>query len=216
MSRVEEITILQGTTWQKGWLVRYTPDITTTPLAYIDDTWSARCQIRNEKHGSTLLATLTASVTATGLTFTARGSVTATGHCAAYAWSSPIDGDVTISCSASSSNSDWGAVAVAYSAVSGIGAQVTSDTSQSVSLTTTGDDSSILLIVADWDVHDWGATRPWLTGSGTPVELAYQQVPGHYTVGVVRYDNLGVAGAKSVGLSGLTGTWSVVAVELLA
>lgn len=66
MTHVEEISIVQGTTWQKAWLVRYSADITQTPLAYIDDTWTARCQIRNEKHGAILQHQVTASVTAAG------------------------------------------------------------------------------------------------------------------------------------------------------
>lgn len=98
----------------------------------------------------------------------------------------------------------------------GIGNTANSGTAQSVSITVS-DESSIVAIVADWSAAPWGATtRPWLAAGGlpTPTEMSYFTSGVDYTTGIARWENV-PAGTYTVGLTGLSGTFSIQAVEVL-
>lgn len=104
----------------------------------------------------------------------------------------------------------------------GASAKVTSGSgAPSLSLTTTQDNSAIVVFVGDWNAIN-GSSRTWRTVNGfTPSaangkELVYAGTAGSdYIVYAAYYPDAGTAGAKTVGLSAPTGQkYSVVALEV--
>lgn len=90
----------------------------------------------------------------------------------------------------------------------------------SVGLTTQADNSAIAVAIADWNAVD-GATRTWLTVNGTTptsgngFEVTYFRDSVQYTVYIAYYPDAGLAGAKTVGLSGPAGQkFTIVAQEI--
>lgn len=122
----------------------------------------------------------------------------------------------TVSCARTAgSTAFYGQTTARFSGSDGIGNQAGNNTSQSVSITTTQANSGVMVVIGDWDATDWGTTRPWLTVNGqTTQELAYFRDSIHYTLGIAFFPDVGAAGAKTVGLSGLTGTFTISALEV--
>lgn len=120
----------------------------------------------------------------------------------------------------------FGASALRASGTDGIGAStgksVTVNEAGTVSLTTTQDNSAILVSVVDWNSLD-GATRTWATVNGTTptagngFEIAYFRNTSNYAVYSAFYPDAGTAGAKTVGVTtpGATMRPAVAAIEVL-
>jgi hypothetical protein len=158
------------------------------------------------------------SISGGGLAYTLKGSITASGHCEAYGWTAlPASTGALTTAVANSGGGTrfFGQGTTVLSGSDGIGATATSSTAQSVTLTTTQDNSAILVVISDWSAGNWGTTRPWTTINGAAgTELTYFRDTVRYTTGRAYWADAGPAGAKTVGLSGLSGTWSVVAIEI--
>lgn len=110
----------------------------------------------------------------------------------------------------------WGHNCLHYTDSDGRG-NTTISTSRTVSITTTQDDSSIVVLITDWSASDWGSTRDWITVGGVAAtEMTYFRNSSRYTVGIARWDGVGAAGSKAVGLgSGPTSGVRLVAIEIL-
>lgn len=130
----------------------------------------------------------------------------------------------TLSLSRTAQNQHYGLTCMVFRNASGIGATNSNrnGTSQapSLNLTTTQDNSAIVVINADWNAND-GASRTWNTvnsitpTSGNGFETTYVRDAGFYTVYGAYYNDAGTAGSKTLGLSApSTQQYSIAAVEV--
>lgn len=104
---------------------------------------------------------------------------------------------------------------VRFSGVTGFGTPVSSATARQVSVTTTGANSAVVVLIADWSAAAQ-ATRTYLqpAGASTPVELVYSNTTG-YTVCAYYLQDVGAAGAKTVGISNAMTTPIAIAIEVI-
>lgn len=118
---------------------------------------------------------------------------------------------------------NWGFSCLVFRGSSGIGVSSQNNvatSAPSLGLTTTGDNSAVIVFNADWNAQN-GAGRIWRTVNGiTPtagnsLERDFTFVNTSYTVYGAYYSDVGAAGAITVGLTGPAGqTYSIVAVEV--
>ena len=116
----------------------------------------------------------------------------------------------------------FGGNALTFSGSDGIGASAKTNTTgaPSLNITTTQDNSAIVVAVGDWNAID-GSSRTWRTvnsitpTSGNGYELTYFRDASHYVVYVAYYPDAGAAGSKTVGLSAPSGQqYSIIALEI--
>lgn len=101
-----------------------------------------------------------------------------------------------------------GVTLLTLSGSNGVGAsnKASATANGQISLTTTQDNSAVLVFAADWNAVD-GASRTWLTvnsytpSAGNGYEKVYNFSSTHYTVYGALYPDVGAAGAKTFGLS---------------
>lgn len=149
---------------------------------------------------------------------------TSTSHARAIAWSATAISSTTFSVSCvhpttASSGIFWGVfvwVWRGHGGVGAVGAPTVNSTSNSVTLTTTGDNSALSVGSADWNAAD-GTTRTRRTvNSLTGAEDLYGRDSAQYTWYASRYADTGTAGSKTAGYSAPTGQASaIIAVEIL-
>ena len=112
----------------------------------------------------------------------------------------------------------FGANVARFSGSSGVGAIQTGNGtgSPSLSITTTQDNSAIVVIFADWYAIPGTQTFTSAGGAGSPTLLTgYPADTNHYGVGVAYYADAGAAGAKTVGMSAPTvQKWRGIAIEV--
>ena len=167
--------------------------------------------------------------TGTAQTFTARGFVDTTDYTEVRAWTTVVAN--TLTSQTVSANRTAGVATkfnfnvVRFSGSDGIGAapageNETVGTAPSLNITTTGDNSAIVVFVGDWSAAD-GTSRTWRTVNGIApsvgngYELTYFRNAANYSVHIAYYPDAGAAGVKTVGLSAPTMKASIVAVEVL-
>lgn len=92
-----------------------------------------------------------------------------------------------------------------------------------VSLTTTADNSAVLVVCENWQAtddsgHVWNSVNGFRPTALNMGEWLYQYVQTHYTVYAALYPDVGAAGVKSLGFeSGVgTGGWGIAALEIKA
>ena len=118
----------------------------------------------------------------------------------------------------------WGFDAFRFSGSDGVGGSAVATAGSggpSLNITTTGANSAVVVIVADWNAVD-GTTRTWRTvngvapSAGNGQETVYFRNGSNYTVYAAYYSDVGAAGVKTVGLSAPAGQiYSIVAIEIL-
>lgn len=118
----------------------------------------------------------------------------------------------------------WGFIVYHFTAHGGVGAAESSTaagTAPSRAITTTGADSAVVYLSADWSAID-GASRTWRTinsitpTSGNGFEKVYFRDSSQYTVYSAIWNGVGTAGSKTSGLSAPTGQdASMIAIEVL-
>jgi hypothetical protein len=130
----------------------------------------------------------------------------------------------TLSLSRDSTNNKWGAACLVFRGSGGVGASNKDNQasgSPSLGLTTTQDNSAIVVIDDDWNAAS-GTSRTWRTvnsitpTSGNGLEYAYfdgSTGPSHTVYGAY-YNDAGAAGSKTVGLSTPSQKYSIAAVEI--
>lgn len=158
-------------------------------------------------------------------TYTQQQNSNVASNCNVYAWTAPIATGESYSVSISDAGDGshwWGYNVLRFSGSDGVGAsnKTNSTGAPSLSLTTSFDNSAIVVAVGDWNAAD-GTTRTWRTVNGTTptagngFEKTYFRDPSHYTVHIGYYPDAGTAGAKTVGLSAPSGQkYAIVAVEI--
>lgn len=120
-----------------------------------------------------------------------------------------------------SSSIHWGGNVLTFRKSEGVGASAKgeSEGAPSLEITTTQDNSAVVVIVTDWNAKS--GTRTWRTVNGTTpteangFERTYVQDGSRYTVYAAYYPDVGASGAKTVGLTAPTGQkFSIIAVEV--
>lgn len=116
----------------------------------------------------------------------------------------------------------FGGNALTFTASDGIGASAKTNTTgaPSLSITTTQNNSAVVVIVGDWNSAD-GASRTWRTvnsitpTAGNGYERTYYRDSARYTVYLAYYPDVGSAGSKTVGLSAPSGQqYAIIALEV--
>lgn len=160
-----------------------------------------------------------------GNTYTQQQLTSVASHTQVGIWAAPTATAQTFTLSQAETGgnaNNFGTNALVWRATAGIGASsaTTGTGTPSLSLTTTRDNSAIVAISSDWAAVS-GTSRTWLTVNGyTPTagngqELTYNLLASSYTVYIAYWPDVGVRGAKTVGLSAPTGqTYSIAAVEV--
>lgn len=159
------------------------------------------------------------------LTYTLEQSVVVSNFCTAYVWTAPAPGSQTFTLSGTMTGGSglWGFNCLRFSGSPGIGASSKTNITSgapSLGITTTGDNSAIVVANADWTASD-GASRTWRTvngitpTSGNSLEVTYYRNSTTYTAYGAYWNDAGTAGAKTVGLSAPSAQkYSIVAVEV--
>lgn len=171
--------------------------------------------------------TLAISNSGTAHTWTERQKVSVANYCLAYGWTAPAaatqSNTATFTRGGSGSATLFGGIVLQFSGSDGVGASAKTNVASgapSLSITTTQDNSAIVVFVLDWSAVD-GASRTWRTvNSVTPtaangLERSYFRDSAQYTVYSAYYSDAGTAGAKTVGLSAPGAQkYSIIAVEI--
>lgn len=156
------------------------------------------------------------------------GTATATARAALYTATAASTTTITVSLTISNSAANWGFVVHQYRGSTGVGAHAsqaggTSGVAPSQALTTTGANSAISALIADWTATDGSSTRAWRAINGiTPtagngLETDYFRDPGGTSVTIYAgyWNDAGAAGAKTVGLTAPTMRPAIVTIEIL-
>lgn len=164
----------------------------------------------------------------TSVTRTARATEDANSGntCEARAWTAPITSDQTFTPSFNTNGTlFYEGTALLFRGSDGVGAATSTNNgtgsgAPSLNITTTQDNSAIVVVVVDWNAVD-GASRVWSTVNGiTPTagngyERSYNLDAARGTYYVAYYPDAGAAGVKTVGLSApSTQRYVICAVEI--
>jgi hypothetical protein len=156
-----------------------------------------------------------------GLTYTLRQSVLVANYCAVYVWTAVCTATtsvtVSITVGGSSGIKAWGFNVLRFRNAS-VGASSKTNIASgapSLGLTTTRENSAVVFINSDWAAQD-GASRTYrTTGVGTFTEQTYYRDPDRYATYNGYYANVGVAAAKTVGLTAPgSQKYAIIAIEV--
>ena len=162
----------------------------------------------------------TLGISGGGLTWTLKGSVSASLRCSIAQWTAEVGPGQggSFNVTATMSGDGFGGVSVLRFEDVAVGAHASGNAADpaapSLDLTTTEDDSLIVVVVGDHETVD-GSTRTWRTGAGPLTEQAYFRSNSETAVYLGYHADAGTAGTKTVGLT-VPNTMrpSIAAVEL--
>lgn len=165
-------------------------------------------------------ATLT--LTATGLTWTKQQEVDVASYTVVQVWTATAGATQSYTLSLAESDGiftgNFGMTATVWRDHGGVGASSKTNVSSgapSLGITTTSDNSAIVVANADWNALD-GASRTWRTANVAATETMYGRDSTTYGRYAAYHTDAGTAGAKTVGLSAPSGQkYSIVALEVL-
>jgi hypothetical protein len=174
--------------------------------------------------GENRLMTLGTPSGGTGLTWTAHPQVTNTptsDWCTARAWTAVATTAETFNLSVARTAGDtaqfWGFIVLQWRNSGGVGSVSTSAASGAAPSRTLScsANSAVMCIIGDWNALD--TARTWRTINGSVgTEQMYVNVPGSYTAQANRWDDVGAAGTKTLGMTApATQKYSLAAVEVL-
>lgn len=176
------------------------------------------CHCGISSDGNNVLATPTGG---TSVTWVAAQASTTANKCMIKTWTVAPAGQ-TFTLSETVSTGVFGFNCLRFSGTDGVGASNKAEGSgsgPSVSLTTTADNSAVVVAVGDWSATD-GTTRTWRTvnsftpTAGNGAEKSYFRNTTDYATYVAVYPDAGTAGANSYGLSAPSQNWTIHAVEV--
>lgn len=158
------------------------------------------------------------------LTWTLQQSIDITDYTTVYVWTTTATSTTSMTVSFTRTTSIiFGGNALTFRNSGGVGASAKTNVASgapSLNLTTTVNNSVIVVVNGDWSATD-GASRTWRTvnsitpTSGNGLELTYFRDASWYTVYAAYYSDAGTAGSKTVGLSAPSGQkYSIIAVEI--
>lgn len=166
---------------------------------------------------------VTTAPTGGSLTYTQAASLGASSDARAIAWTATASGNNTfdVSCVRPSSSTSvwWGCCVWVYRNSDGfgtVGAPALGTVSNTVTLTTTGDNSALVVVADDYNALD-GSSRTGRTVNGsTGTEETYFFDSVHHTVYTRRWDDTGSIGSVTAGYSAPTGQdCAIIAIEIL-
>lgn len=176
--------------------------------------------------GSEDTSSAVSTPTGNSLTYTLRSSATAASNAWAGIWTAvdAAGGSAwTLSAARGATVKKFGWCAVTFPAGSTVGAAPTGIAhlgTASITVTTTGANSSIVAAVFDWSVQsvfaDWATINGFHPNVVNQGELARIKVTGAVNIYMAYYPDVGAAGAKTVSLSGLSSNNLIVAQEIIA
>jgi hypothetical protein len=148
-------------------------------------------------------------------------------RCGAYMWTAPVTSgqSFTPSFNRATGTEKFIGTALLFRGTDGVGATNSTNNAEgsgapSLSITTTQDNSAVVVVVADWNAGD-GSSRTWNTvnsitpTSGNGYERSYVRDATAATYYVAYYPDVGAAGSKTVGLSApSTMRYVICAVEI--
>lgn len=156
------------------------------------------------------------------LTYTLRQDVSVASYTRVTCWTAPATGSATFNVSITRATADaarWGYIVYRYSNHGGVGQSAKTNVSSgapSLSITTTGANSALVVGNGDWAAAD-GTSRTWRSVNVSATETLYYRNTASYTVYQAHHTDTGAAGAKTAGLSAPSGQkYSIVALEVLA
>lgn len=155
------------------------------------------------------------------LSWTLQNSVDLSGYNHVGIWTAVVDSSKSMSVTFtknSSQESSFGGNVLVFRGSSGVGASSKTNSSSgapSLGITTTQDNSAIVVANGDWSAND-GSGRSWRSGAGNFIEQTYAGTVGSdYIVYGGYHQDSGSAGSKTVGLSSPSGQkYAIVAVEI--
>jgi hypothetical protein len=154
-----------------------------------------------------------------GLTYTPQQTITTASRVSLTMWTAPSASSQTFTLQVTNGTSDGtGFTALRFTGVASIGNSTSSTAAGAgtVALTTTTATSTVVFAAGDFAVTD-GASRAYSTATaGTFTEQTYFFQSPAITAYGGYYADAGTAAAKTVGLTAPTGTFSRVALELVA
>lgn len=158
------------------------------------------------------------AIAGTGVTLSLLQEITTAGRSQADLYGGVVASAGNVSASISNDGvAQWfGGAHAVFGSSAGLGssAKVDGSTNGQIALTTTQDNSAVLVFIVDFNAVD-GAGRTWLSVNGAPTERVYSFEASRYTVTCVTYADVGAAGAKTLGRADGAGLLaSVFAVEV--
>lgn len=160
-----------------------------------------------------------------GLTWTEKNRVAVATYCQALIASATATAQsMTANIPGFNGNANfYGLNVLTFRASDGVGATAKTNVlsgAPSLSITTTQDNSAIVVVVLDWSAQD-GTSRTWRTvnsitpTAGNGMERTYFRDAAAYTAYAAYYSDAGTAGAKTVGISAPgSQKYSIVALEV--
>ena len=160
-----------------------------------------------------------------GLTYSPQQTVQVANFCTAYIWTALPASNQSFTFSqaiGAGGSAGFGSVPMRFSGSNGVGASSSTNASgaPSLNISTTSDNSAVLVIVTDWNASD-GTSRTWRTvnsitpSNGNGYERVYFTDSSRYTIFAAYYPNVGTAGSKTVGLSAPSSQkYSIAAIEI--
>lgn len=198
---------------------------TTTPITntFTPGSGNILCTVGGDENCATTLSI------SGGPTWTLQQSnvTVANSDCANYAWTATGAGSsFTLSVARSATSASFGFDCLEFSGSDGVGAsnknRGLTGAHPTLGLTTTQDNSAIVVIVVDFNARD-GAARVWDTVNGiTPtagnsLEVDYFRNVSTYAIYAAYWSDVGAAGAKTVGVDNGAATSmqaAIIAVEV--
>ena len=199
----------QETVWNTTTSPKNTANLTTQASDIL-------CVVGGSENNATQLNTPTGN----SLTYSLQQSILITDYATAYAWTTGNTGAATFAVNDTkvSGSGWWGINALQFRGSDGVGASSKANVSgaaPTLNITTTQDNSAIVVLVTDWNATD-GTTRTWRSVNGSAAtELSYFRDSATWTIYVGYHPDAGTAGSKTVGLSLPTNQkYSIIAVEI--
>jgi hypothetical protein len=165
-------------------------------------------------------ATDLSTPTGGGLVYTLQQSITAVDFCQVYVWTAPSASgqSFTLTVNRTVGTDIWGFNCLRFSGTDGVGASSSTSVSSgapTLNLTTTQDNSAIVMVSADWNAGDGGSPRSY-RGDVSFTEQTYFRDAAAYTVYGGFYPDAGSGGnTHAVGiLTPTTQKYAICAVEI--
>lgn len=142
------------------------------------------------------------------------------GHCTTSAWTYSVSTSETLTTTfTESGNGEFGGTVLRFSGSAGLGNTVkavsSSSGAPSTNITTTQDNSAIVVYVSDYNGVVGTQTFTSNGGAGNPTQIVGSMNTDVMSVAVAYYADAGAAGTKTVGMSSPTGqAWTIIAVEV--
>lgn len=211
-----------------GTAVRYTDRVAYADTGYIGPATTKATPAVSWEAGDLIVAvggtgaesSFISTVSAPGLTFTAGTPIVATNFCWANYWTAVAQqpGSAAITATRDGSNQSWGLSTWVFRNLAGIGAVATGNAVNllSLPLTRTHASSRVVEILLDWNALS-PSGLVWTPAAGvTPDVVVQHAVAGGYTVYVADWADQGPVGTTAYGVSGVTGKFTNIALEILS